>query len=116
MIKTTFAFAAALAFVPAVAQADEIANTEAFTHKGVDYSYTTEVKGDTKIVRGDRDGLDEIPDTLGSTQDDRVRIPRLEADAGDGARVLGGEWLEIERGIFVGGECDHNREHDRQDE
>lgn len=52
MIKTTFAFAAALAFVPAVAQADEIANTEAFTHKGVDYSYTTEVKGDTKIVRG----------------------------------------------------------------
>jgi hypothetical protein len=35
MIKTTFAFAAALAFVPAVAQADEIANTEAFTHKGV---------------------------------------------------------------------------------
>ena len=53
MIHSYFSFVAAAALVaaPAVASAETSAPTT-FTHQGVQYSYTTEVTANERIVRG----------------------------------------------------------------
>ncbi len=52
--KYYFAVAAVALAVPAVAQAEEAA-VRTFVHDGVEYSYTTEVKGNARILRGTAD-------------------------------------------------------------
>ena len=49
-----FAIAAIALAAPAVAQAEESA-VRTFVHDGVEYSYTTEVKGNARILRGTAD-------------------------------------------------------------
>ena len=53
MFKTLIA-AAALFAIPAVASAEE-APKASFSYNGVTYSYTTETKGDLRVLRGTAD-------------------------------------------------------------
>ncbi|HWU03985.1 MAG TPA: hypothetical protein VN222_14695 [Novosphingobium sp.] len=50
MFKTLFAAAALLA-VPAIASAEE-APKQSFVYQGVTYTYTSQIEGNTKILRG----------------------------------------------------------------
>ena len=49
MFKALFAAAVSLVAIPAVAHADE---ARAFSHEGVNYTYSTEQKGDVTVIRG----------------------------------------------------------------
>lgn len=56
--KTLKTFAlAAIAFVPAVAQAGTASETRSFTRDGVKYEYTSTVEGNREVLRGTADGV-----------------------------------------------------------